>query len=403
MNKIHEKEILQNYIFLLIINYTIEGFLKSFPVNIGGVSILWVISSILQWIYFLLLLFCYYKHFSKWGIIASVILFIMLLYTIILHKQNLTIYPSLLTEIFQGGCIILAISCKNSINHIGTAMQRAANITFIFLFLYPFFNTKEIFLTTNYMVFSNGMIIPVVFYTYKFFRGYYIYLVPATIGFTEILLCGSRSPLLSLILFTALYFMLFDKKISRKKMFFLIFILFFCIILFLILNDKEFLKIIYQWVLNTTGKYSRTLYELIYGQSIFDLHGRNSIYLQFYESISHILLKGYGLAGDRIFLSNTVHLYAHNLFIEVWLEFGIIVGTCLIIILLTLLVFPFKKKIQFKNNIFYTMFFSIVIGKLLLSSSWIQEPLFYLLLGLSLSVKYNMYVNDNILLFNLED
>ena len=84
---------------------------------------------------------------------------------------------------------------------------------------------------------------------------------------------------------------------------------------------------------------------------------------------------------------DTVYIYAHNIFVEIWLEFGILAGTGLIIVLLAVLLYPFKKKIKFENIIFYTMLLSIVIGKLLLSNSWIQEPLFYLLIGLSLSAK----------------
>ncbi len=387
MIKINEKEILQSYIFLLIINYTIEGFLKSFPVNIGGISILWIISSVWQWICFLLLFFFYNRHFPEQGIIAAAILFIMLFGTCLLHKQNLIIYPSLITEIFQGGCIILGASYKNSMKYVGYAMQKAAIITFIILCLYPFFCTKEIFLTTNYMVFSNGMIVSVIFFAYKFFKGYYIYLLPAVIGFMEILLCGSRSPLLSLILFTVLYFILFNKKNSRKKIVFFTLVLFLFIVFLMIISNKELLKILYEWILNTTGKYSRTLYELIYGQGILDLHGRENIYTLFFCNITHFLLNGYGLAGDRIFLLDTVYIYAHNIFVEIWLEFGILAGTGLIIVLLAVLLYPFKMKIKFENIIFYTMLLSIVIGKLLLSNSWIQEPLFYLLIGLSLSAK----------------
>lgn len=389
MNKINTNKIFHTYLFLLIINYTIEGFLKLFPVLVGEISILWLISVMLQWTCFLLLVCHSIKYASKQKIVVIFSLFIMFLYTYIFHRQNFQICPSLIPDILQGGCILYAVSDRDNMNYLENAISKASYVTFIVLCLYPILNTREIFSTTNYMVFSNGMIVPVIFFAYRFFKGHFIYFIPMLIGLMEILFCGSRSPLLSLIVFTMIYYGIFDKTISKKRVLLGFLILFSIIILSLIVTDKALLINIYQWVLNTTGKYSRTLYELIYGKSVLDLHGREDIYFLFLKNIPDILLSGHGLAGDRLFLANTAHLYSHNLLIEIWIEFGAVTGTCLIFLLSFYLLHPFKKKVLCKNSVFYIMLFSIVIGKLLLSSSWIQEPLFYLLLGTALSIKHN--------------
>lgn len=383
---ITKEKIASIYFCLIIINYTIEGFLKSFPIQIGNHSILWMASSILQWICFFLLAYAYINAFSKYGIATLGILFLMLLCTYFFYEQNFLVYSSLMTDIVQGGCILLITSNQNTINYMEAALLKAAIITFIVLCMYPILNTKQFFLTTNYMVFSNGMIVSVIVFLNKFFKGNHFYFIPAFIGLMEIVFCGSRSPLLSFIIFVILYFGLVEQR-SRKKVLICLNTLFAAALFFFIISNKELLKILYQWVLETTGRYSRTLYEMVYGESVFALHGREDIYLLFAKNISHILLKGYGLAGDRVFLEDTVHLYSHNIFLEIWIEFGIIAGSCFLYILFALLLHPMKKRNLSKDHLVYIVLFSVIIGKLLLSSSWIQEPLFYLLVGLALSIR----------------
>ncbi len=390
---ITKKKIASLYFGLIIINYTIEGFLKSFPVQIGNHSILWLASSVLQWICFFLLVYAYVKAFSKYGIAALGILLLMLLCTYFFYKQNFSVYSSLMTDIVQGGCILLISSNQNTINYLESALLKAAIITFSVLCMYPVLSTKQFFLTTNYMVFSNGMIVAVIVFLNEFFKGNLVYLIPAFTGLMEIVFCGSRSPLLSFIIYVILYFGLVEQR-SRKKALIYLVTLFAAVLFFFIISNIELLKMLYQWVLETTGRYSRTLYEMVYGESVFALHGREDIYLLFAKNASHMLLKGYGLAGDRVFLEDTVHLYSHNVFLEIWIEFGIIAGSCLLYILFVLLLYPMKKRYVSKDHLVYIILFSVIIGKLLLSSSWIQEPLFYLLVGLALSIRYKsrMYV-----------
>ncbi len=99
------------------------------------------------------------------------------------------------------------------------------------------------------------------------------------------------------------------------------------------------------------------------------------------EQIEAITFLGKGLYGDRI----VSDMYAHNILIELLVQYGFILGFLIIIIIIYIIgngVFSINKRI---NNL-SIIFISSGFLKLFITGSYLnQEPCFYILLGLGMN------------------
>lgn len=93
------------------------------------------------------------------------------------------------------------------------------------------------------------------------------------------------------------------------------------------------------------------------------------------DNILNNNLWGHGIFGDRYFLDGT---YAHNIFLEVWLDFGIILGT---LVLLFLIVFITKTFLRSNDKKLFLLFFSLGFMPLLVSGSYLISIMFSILIG----------------------
>ena len=91
---------------------------------------------------------------------------------------------------------------------------------------------------------------------------------------------------------------------------------------------------------------------------------------------------GYGLYGDWV-LAGT---YAHKIYLEMWIHFGVILGTVLIgVFLLTpVRAFIIEKNADMRG--FLIALYCSGVLKLFLSSSYLREELLFLLFGLSIAL-----------------
>ena len=91
---------------------------------------------------------------------------------------------------------------------------------------------------------------------------------------------------------------------------------------------------------------------------------------------------GYGIAGDRCL----VPLYAHDILYEMWASYGLLFGTIFIIGIVVLLCRAIKKSNDEKSKVFIWLLACCAFIKLFISSTYLNEPLFFLMLGMCLSV-----------------
>lgn len=87
---------------------------------------------------------------------------------------------------------------------------------------------------------------------------------------------------------------------------------------------------------------------------------------------------GYGVCSDRVLAGN----YAHNIALELWVEFGVFFGTAILIAVIIILFRGYKAtKEEGKKGLILVLIFSSFF-KLFLSGSYLDERLLLFLLGL---------------------
>lgn len=93
---------------------------------------------------------------------------------------------------------------------------------------------------------------------------------------------------------------------------------------------------------------------------------------------------GQGIGADRIVLGG----YPHNLIYEIWCHFGYLIGSIILIFVISLLFRGFKKSNVLIDRYFFGMLICASIVKLFMSGSYLNEALLWLLFG------YCMRVNE---------
>jgi len=86
---------------------------------------------------------------------------------------------------------------------------------------------------------------------------------------------------------------------------------------------------------------------------------------------------GYGIAGDRALVSS----YSHNLLLELLVSFGIPAGSVVFVCIVVIILNGYKKAADRQIKDLVLMLFCSSFVKLLVSSSYLLEPLFFLLMG----------------------
>lgn len=110
--------------------------------------------------------------------------------------------------------------------------------------------------------------------------------------------------------------------------------------------------------------------------------GRGDILKALFEAIIKNPF-GYGLAADRSLASG---LYAHNLCVELLVEFGVFIGGAIIIFLIIQIIRAFKVAKEYWNicKMFFVLF-CVGFVKLFISGSYLTDPYFFALLGVAIA------------------
>lgn len=147
------------------------------------------------------------------------------------------------------------------------------------------------------------------------------------------------------------------------------------------------------------------LIEMLKNDDLLEDDARNSL-----KSISISLIKdhpfGMGIGQERKSLQerkalsnaqdDAVGNYSHNFFLEIMLNYGIIIGVVISALLVYLIFINFfKNKNETTKNI-WLMFFSFGFLPLMFSGSYTNWPWFWLFLGVSVNIFYeNKLVRKN--------
>ena len=201
------------------------------------------------------------------------------------------------------------------------------------------------------------------------------------------ILWGTRGPIVLLLIFISICILLSPHvKALFKVVFFS-----FCVICLIVLPALFYgVSESIDSQLSDLGIINSGIKKLMY-EDLSD--GRNDLNSSIFALLKDNILFGEGVYSDRYALDT----YAHNIFLEFCLDFGIPIALFLFIGFFLRVIYCFRS-IQFSDFRFYLLSVSIImgIGKLLFSSSYLEEPYFFFMIGLVFNKSlYNINFNSN--------
>lgn len=147
-------------------------------------------------------------------------------------------------------------------------------------------------------------------------------------------------------------------------------------------------------VLAGMGMESRTL-EMLTNNELFSTSTRDSIYESSIYFITHNLYNIQGLFADRYLLrlTDSWMAYPHNFILELMIDFGALFGGIISLIIFILYFWQLRKANLEKRTVIGVLA-TIVIIRLMVSSSFMIEGLFYTIIGLLFN-PYDMISSKN--------
>lgn len=236
---------------------------------------------------------------------------------------------------------------------------------------------------TYSLVYGYNCLLPTLVFLYRALSsGKIRYYIMAAIGFFCIVMGGSRGALLCIVIFLFFYLLRNWKEWSRNYVF-----LFLCVVgiiccLFIVCEGNavliNFLKV--------NGIESRTIEKLLEG-SLSDDNGRRIIWNMAIKMIKEGGFFGYGLYGDRPVISSFHYAgYCHNLFLELLVNVGVPIGSCLIgvVVIYSIKMLIFCPDDDWRN--LFLIFFACSCELILSMSLWYVNY-FWLAFGIGISYR----------------
>ena len=229
------------------------------------------------------------------------------------------------------------------------------------------------------MTFGYSIQFPIIFLIYFYLKEKnIIFLIFGFLGIIEIILFGSRGPLIGIFIYSIMQFIKYKKKNKNLR---IILSLILIIIIFLILSNNLLIQNTLQF-LSEHGITSRTLSKLA-NDVVTDDTGRSIVRQGILELLNKFnICFGYGPLGDHVLTGH----YSHNILLEVIITFGIVVGPILIVAFIFSFLYSYIKSKNTLINNYILIFACLSLPKLFVSSSFWRESNFWILLGLIVTV-----------------
>lgn len=135
---------------------------------------------------------------------------------------------------------------------------------------------------------------------------------------------------------------------------------------------------------------STRFFNMLMEGNLLSSKGRAAIAEKLFTAIFEKPLLGYGVCGDQ-YIAGT---YAHNIGIELWVQYGLIIGTLLFTALIVILVNGIKTAITKEHKAFILVLCCSSFMKLLFSSTYLSEGFLFLLIGFAIRVQ-RVYMERN--------
>jgi hypothetical protein len=294
-----------------------------------------------------------------------------------IHTQNIItylIYSITVYSIVRSKLFKFDIVEKSIIN-----ISRVVSIIILIqLFLVLEGNT-----TSSYMDYSDSMTLVGAFLLYSgLLRKNKFDLILGITVSLSIFIFGARGAFITILLYIFILYLFY--KNNYKKLIVTVTLL--SLILVLIISFNSIIQAIINFC-NENGIDSRTI-SYLYSQGLFSSQSRLNIYEYLIDILGENVFGGVGIAGDRYYLPlrfiGVDATYAHNLFLELLLHYGVIIGMVLITIIMYLIVryFILNTTIDYKIKCFIGIFFTMSFIQLMISRSYLTETNFFIFLAM---------------------
>ena len=216
----------------------------------------------------------------------------------------------------------------------------------------------------------------ILFLSFYFYENNLTYLVLSLICMVVVVVCGSRASVVGIVVFLALYYM-WKREIGVKQLL----MIFVAVAGVIVYKSPKIVWALYK-LFSAVGLRSRTLYYIAGGDILAtDRSRQRTIWPSMVIKMKEMsIFKGYGAYGDRYYLSDEF-VYAHNIFLEVILSFGFIIGGALLI----WIIYQFARVIL-KNRDIYGLITiawgSFSLGRLMFSSTIWEEMSFWIFIAM---------------------
>lgn len=204
-------------------------------------------------------------------------------------------------------------------------------------------------------------------------------MVVALIGSVVLLSFGTRGP----VLIIGLFLFVFIFALGKYKHPILIKSSMIAAIIIALTQFKNIL-LFFRDIIVSIGMSTRVIDSFLQ-DTLFVSKGRNWIKDLLNDAILQHPYRGYGIGGERTFGI----VYAHDYIYELLVSFGVIAGSALIIATFYLLINAFIKQQGEKQKTFFLLLICCFFVKLFMSSSYLQEPIFFFMIGHGVGILKN--------------
>ena len=194
-----------------------------------------------------------------------------------------------------------------------------------------------------------------------------------------LLLAGTRGPLLCAIVAIIIKVVLLDTKWTEKLAKALVGML---AIVFLQSDLAIGLVNMIEKAFNMLGVTKLRIVDYFREGMLLDPSGRGGIAETVFTKIFENPLFGLGVGGDRIAIGD--NRYAHNLILEMWVSYGLVIGTAILAWMGYWIIRTLNSSNKICKHIGVAFFCSIII-KLFLSSSYLYSKELFLFLGICIA------------------
>lgn len=227
------------------------------------------------------------------------------------------------------------------------------------------------YISRAYMVFSNAIMVPIGIIIFSaIVNNKWVDYILGFGGLIILLFLGSRGSFLALSLSAVL--LLLIKSNNKKPLYGLILIPLLLIAGYMISNS------------DILGLETSRILQKISSGSLFSANDRLGIWKYLLKCCSNDAFLGHGLCADRYYLplqfTGADSTYAHNLFIELLVDFGIL-GVIISVALVNVLIKYFKIETDDRYKMIVITFFFLSFFQLMYSRSYLTEPNLFVMFG----------------------